>query len=154
MSNCLFALGPYISPMTNVLLTDLGLSIPLSFLDKCISTSLDSTIFPRKMCMAHVSIVTEEYLGFPHWLWFSNCFQSSNSINLKCCKNTCEYFILTKKKNCQMDNYGKFEFSIDILAFELGKLCPGWGFLFRFFDPGAGVLHWKAVPGRGFWRKK
>ena len=40
MSNCLFALGPYISPMTNVLLTDLGLSIPLSFIDKCVSTQL------------------------------------------------------------------------------------------------------------------
>ena len=45
MSNCLFALGPYISPMTNVLLTDLGLSIPLSFIDKCISTPVDSTIY-------------------------------------------------------------------------------------------------------------
>ena len=45
MSNCLFALGPNISPMTNVLLTDLGLSIPLSFIDKCISTSIDSTIY-------------------------------------------------------------------------------------------------------------
>ena len=28
MSNCLFALGPYLSAMTNALLTDLGLSIP------------------------------------------------------------------------------------------------------------------------------
>ena len=45
MSDCSFALGPYISPMTNVLLTDLGLSIPLSFKDKCISTSVDSTIY-------------------------------------------------------------------------------------------------------------
>ena len=44
MSNCLFAFGPYISPMTNVLVTDLGLSIPLSFIDKCVSTSVDSTI--------------------------------------------------------------------------------------------------------------
>ena len=93
--------------MTNVLFTDLGLSIPLSFIDKCVSTSVDSTIIdstilkrpnfrpyliyfhnqiypahkkfqkretgskfvcgkPRIMCMAHVSIVTEEYLGFPH----------------------------------------------------------------------------------------
>ena len=25
--------------------------------------------------------------------------------------------------------------------------AQGWGFLFRFFDPGAGVLHWKAVLG-------
>ena len=45
ISNCLFALGPYTSPMTNVLLTDLGFSIPLSFIDKCISTSVDSTIY-------------------------------------------------------------------------------------------------------------
>ena len=27
-------------------------------------------------------------------------------------------------------------FFIDILAFELGKLCPGVGTSFRFFDPG------------------
>ena len=45
MSNYLFALGPYISPMTNVLLTDLGFSIPLSFIDKCMSTFVDSTIY-------------------------------------------------------------------------------------------------------------
>ena len=45
MSNCLFALGPNICHVTNVLLTDLGLSIPLSFTDKCISTSVDSTIY-------------------------------------------------------------------------------------------------------------
>ena len=45
MSNFSFALGPYINPMTNVLLTDLGLSIPLSFIDKCMSTSVDSTIY-------------------------------------------------------------------------------------------------------------
>ena len=31
-----------ISPITDVLLADLGLSIPLSFMDKCISTSIDS----------------------------------------------------------------------------------------------------------------
>ena len=45
MSNCLFALDPYLSPMANALLTDLGLSIPLSFIDKCISMSVDSTIY-------------------------------------------------------------------------------------------------------------
>ena len=52
MSNCLFALGSYISPMTNVLLTDLGLSIPLSFIDKCVSTYVDSTVycFALKSC--------------------------------------------------------------------------------------------------------
>ena len=45
MSNCLFALGRNICPVTNALLTDLGLSIPLSLKDKCISTSVDSTIY-------------------------------------------------------------------------------------------------------------
>ena len=30
---------------------------------------------------------------------------------------------------------------IDILAFELCKLCPGVGICFVFSDPGAGVLH-------------
>ena len=50
ISNCLFAVGPKINPMTNVLLTDLGLSIPPkfffeSFRDKCVSTSVDSTIY-------------------------------------------------------------------------------------------------------------
>ena len=58
-----------------------------------------------------------------------------------------------------MENYGKFgkkllfielcSFFIDILAFELGKLCTGVGILFRFFDPGAGVLHWKAFSQGG-----
>ena len=46
-----------------------------------------------------------------------------------------------------------WSYFIDILAFELSKLCPGVGILFRFFRPGAGVLHWKAVPGAGFWWK-
>ena len=32
-------------------------------------------------------------------------------------------------------------FFIDILAFELGKLCSEVGILFRFFDTGAEVLH-------------
>ena len=50
ISNCLFALGPQINPVTNVLLTDLGLSIPPklffdSFINKCVSTSVDSTIY-------------------------------------------------------------------------------------------------------------
>ena len=45
-------------------------------------------------------------------------------------------------------------FFIDILAFKLGKLCLGVGIIVSFFDPGAGVLHWKAVPGREFWWKK
>ena len=73
-------------------------------------------------------------------------------INLEGCVKTCKYFILTIKENCQIENYGKFgkklvafielcSFFFDILAFELGKLCPGVGILFCFFDPGAGVLH-------------
>ena len=34
-----------------------------------------------------------------------------------------------------------WSYFIDILAFELGKLCPGVGILFRFSDPGDGGLH-------------
>ena len=46
-------------------------------------------------------------------------------------------------------------FFIDLLAFELGKLCPGVGILVSFFStPGARVLHWKAVPGVGISTKK
>ena len=46
----LIALGPQISPMTNGLLTGLGLSIPPkffleNFMDKCVSTSVDSAIY-------------------------------------------------------------------------------------------------------------
>ena len=47
-----------------------------------------------------------------------------------------------------------WSYFIDILAFEQGKLCPGVGILFRFLDPGAGVLHWKAVPEAGIMMKK
>ena len=121
------------------------------------------------MSMAHVSIVTKKYLGFRHWLWFSNCLQISNSINLKfckikCCIKTCEYFILTKKENCQMDKLWKIwketafielcSFFIDLLAFRLGKLCLGLGIFVSFFDPGPGVLRWKAVPGAGILTEK
>ena len=66
--------------------------------------------------------------------------------------------------NCQTDNYGKIwketalielcSFFIDILAFELVKLCPGLGILLHFFDPGAGVLYWKAVPAAGILPEK
>ena len=31
-------------------------------------------------------------------------------------------------------------FFIDLLEFELGKLCPGVGIFASFFDPGAGIL--------------
>ena len=41
-------------------------------------------------------------------------------------------------------------FFIDILAFELSKLCPEVGILFRSFDPGAEVCTEKLFPGRGF----
>ena len=47
-----------------------------------------------------------------------------------------------------------WSYFIDILAFELGKLCLGMGILFGFSDPGAGVLHWKAVPGTGILMEK
>ena len=42
------------------------------------------------------------------------------------------------ERNC---SYTIMFLLIDILAFELGKLCPGVGILFNFFEPEAGVLH-------------
>ena len=47
-----------------------------------------------------------------------------------------------------------WSYFIDILTFELGKLFPGVGILFRFSAPGAGVLHWKAVPRVGILTEK
>ena len=82
--------------------------------------SLKKTV--EKMYIAHVRIVTEGYLGFPQWQWFSNCLQTSNSINHKCCIKTCEYFILTIKENCQTDNYGKFWKKICWPGRKLGNL--------------------------------
>ena len=50
-----------------------------------------------------------------------------------------------------MDNYGKFGkklFLLNYVPFSLtswrsnkASYARGWGFLFRFFHPGAGVLH-------------
>ena len=73
---------------------------------------------------------------------------SFNSINLKGCPDLRILYSHDKRK-LSNGNYGKklvpfielCSFFIDILAFELGKLCPGVGILFRFFDSGAGVLH-------------
>ena len=51
--------------MTNVLLTDLGLSIPLkfffeSFIDKCVSASVDSTIYRQYTFeTSHLSLLFE-----------------------------------------------------------------------------------------------
>ena len=43
-----------------------------------------------------------------------------------------------------------------MISWHLNKVSHdrGWGFLFRFFDPGAGVLHWKAVPRAGILMEK
>ena len=38
---------------------------------------------------------------------------------------------------------------IDILAFGPGKLCPGVGILFRFFDPGGRSFALKSCPRGG-----
>ena len=48
-----------------------------------------------------------------------------------------------------------WSYFIDILAFELGKLCPGVGILFRFFPTrGPEFCTEKLSPGRGFrWKK-
>ena len=53
-----------------------------------------------------------------------------------------------------MDNYGKFEFSIDLLAFELGKLCPGMGIFVSFFDPGGRSFPLKSCPRGGILTEK
>ena len=52
MSNCLFALGWYISPMTNILIAVLGLSISLSFIDKCISLGLSISLSFIDKCIS------------------------------------------------------------------------------------------------------
>ena len=105
---------------------------------------------------------TEGYFDFPQRLWFSNCLQTSNSINRKCCIKTCEYFILTIKENCQTDNYGKFwkkicSYRIMVLFhWYLGiwtrQIMPGGGDFVSFLptrgpefcteklSPGAGIL--------------
>ena len=56
-----------------------------------------------------------------------------------------------------MENFeGKYapielwSYFIDILAFELGKLCPGVGILFRFPARGPEFCTEKLSPGRGF----
>ena len=92
---------------------------------------------------------------------------SFNSSNLKCCIKTCEYFILTKRENCQIDNYGKLWkvwkettfiklcfFLIDLLAFEVGKLCPEVGIFASFFRPGSRSFALKSCPGAGILKKK
>ena len=111
------------------------------------------------MSIAHVSIVTEEYLGFPQWLWFSNCLQTSNSINLKWCIKTCEYFILTIKETCQTEIWKETSlielcfFFIDILTFEQANYARGGDFA-SFFDPGLEFCTEKLSLGQGFWQKK
>ena len=56
-----------------------------------------------------------------------------------------------------MENFeGKYapielwSYFIDILAFELGKLCQGVGMLFRFSGPGPEFCTEKLSLGRGF----
>ena len=80
-------------------------------------------------------------------------------LRLKCCIKTCKYFILMRKENCQMDNCGKFGkktafielcfFLFDLLAFELGKLCPGVGTFVSFFRPGGWSFSLKSLSWGG-----
>ena len=73
--------------------------------------------------------------------------------NLSTHIKTREYFILTIKENCQTDNYGKYGkklYFIDILAFESGKLCSGWGFCFSFFGLGTEFCTVKLSRGGDF----
>ena len=63
-----------------------------------------------------------------------------------------------------MDNYGKFGnktafielcfFFIDLLAFELGKLCQGVGIFVSFFSPGGRSFALKSCPGGGDFDRK
>ena len=55
-----------------------------------------------------------------------------------------------------MDSYGKYgkklllkNYVIDLLAFELGKLCPGVGISVSFFRPGGRSFALKSCPGEG-----
>ena len=45
-------------------------------------------------------------------------------------------------------------FFIDLLAFEQGKLCPGWGFLFRFLPRGPEFWAEKLSRGEGILTEK
>ena len=88
------------------------------------------------------------------------------SINLSCCITIkiCEYFILTPKEIVKPGQLWKIwketayielcSFFIDILAFELGKLCPRWGFCVPFSTQGPEFCTEKLSPGWRIWRKK
>ena len=51
-----------------------------------------------------------------------------------------------ERKHAPIEIWSSF---IDILAFELGKLCPGVGILFRFFQPGGQSFALKGCPRGG-----
>ena len=63
-----------------------------------------------------------------------------------------------------MKNYGKFgkkllfiklcSFFIDLLAFELGNLCPGVGIFASFFQPGGQSFALKSCPRGGILTEK
>ena len=56
-----------------------------------------------------------------------------------------------ERKNALIELWSYF---IDILAFELGKLCPGVGILFHFFRPGGRSFARKSCPRGGDFAKK
>ena len=114
------------------------------------------------MCTAHISILAlKNTLACRSDKDFRTVFKQERikpthycSININCCINTWEYLgILDSHDKRKLSNGQLWKFwketavielcslSIDILAFELGKLCPGVRILFRFFDTEAGVLH-------------
>ena len=85
------------------------------------------------------------------WLWFSNCLQTSNSINRKCCIKTCEYFILMMKENWKIWKETLFRWYLGI---RTRQIMPGGGDFVSFSS-----TRWpefcteKLSPGRGFWQK-
>ena len=74
------------------------------------------------------------------------------SINLNCCRDTCQYFIFAIKDNCQTDNCGKFGKKLLLLT---SQIIPGDGDFASFFSTqGLGFCTKKLSSGRGILRKK
>ena len=112
---------------------------------------------PRNMCIAHFSIVTEEYHSDND---FRTIFKLLHycSINLNCCVKTCEYFILTIKENVKwtiMKNLKKTAFYRIMFLFHSylsisnGANYARGGDFVSFFRPGFRSFALKSCPSGG-----
>ena len=109
--------------------------------------------------MANVSIVPEEYLGFPHCTDynFRTVFKVQTVLVLTVVQIRANTLFPRKKKIVRLWKLWKIwkenafielcSFSIDLLAFELGKLCPGVGISVSFVRPGGRSFALKSCPG-------